>query len=132
MLVVVAPVPLPKPVEDAEVELRFLRDVANDASTIVRGSLRLADPTDSQRTTPMSNVLLRMSLDDHRMEITSNRDGSFSVSAVPSGAWLIEPVLPEHLTLPHTVSARARGLCDLRAFGKFVEAVFGVSVVPNP
>ena len=103
----------PKYVEAAEADLRFLRDaLANDRGTVVHGSLKMEDPDDQQRRTPLSGVLLRISLDDHQMETLTDADGAFMLAGLPPGRLTIEPALPEHLTLPpQTTGGESRGGC---------------------
>jgi hypothetical protein len=103
----------PKEVEAVEADLRFLRDaVANDLGTVVHGSLKMEDPDDQQRRTPLSGVVLRISLGDQRMETSTGADGTFMLAGVPPGTLTIEPALPEHLTLPsQTGGGESRGGC---------------------
>jgi hypothetical protein len=91
----------PKEVEAAEADLQFLREaVANNDGTTVRGSLNFQDPDDQMRRTPMPGVALRVFLDGQRYESSTGPDGTFLITGVPPGLLRIEPVLPEHLTLP--------------------------------
>lgn len=90
-----------KELEAAEDDLRFLQEaVVNDQSTIVHGSLMFENPDDPQHRTPLSGVVLRVSLDGQYYETSTAADGTFLISGVPPGALRIEPVLPDHLTLP--------------------------------
>ena len=45
-------------------------------------------------------VVLRVSLDGQRYESSTGADGTFLITGVPPGMLRIEPVLPDHLTLP--------------------------------
>jgi hypothetical protein len=103
----------PKEVEAAEAELRFLHDaIANNTGTVVHGSLTMPDPNDPQRRMPLGGIVLRMSLDDQRIEASTGADGTFALNGVPPGTLKIEPVLPEHLTLPsQSFSTQVRGGC---------------------
>ena len=59
----------PKEVESAEADLRFLRDaIADNAGTVVHGSLNFEDPDDQRRQSPLGGVVLRVSLDGQRYE----------------------------------------------------------------
>jgi len=91
----------PKDVEAAEADLQFLREaLASNDGTTVRGSLTFQDPDDRMRRTPMPGVVLRVSLDGQRYESSTGPDGTFLITGVPPGMLRIEPVLPDHLTLP--------------------------------
>ena len=91
----------PKEVESAEADLQFLRDVvADDRGTTVHGSLRMQDPDDERRMTPLGGVVLRVSLDGQHYEKSTAADGTFLITGVPPGLLRIDPVLPGHLTLP--------------------------------
>jgi hypothetical protein len=87
-------------VADAEAHLRFLNDTANDSGTFVNGSLTMADPANPQRPLPLSDVVLRVSLEDQHIETVTAADGTFILVGVPPGQLRVEPVLPEHLILP--------------------------------
>lgn len=90
-----------KKLEAAEDDLRFLREaVASDQGTAVQGSLTLQDPVDPTRRSPLAGVVLRVSLDGQRYEMSTGADGRFMITGVPPGVLKIEPVLPDHLTLP--------------------------------
>ena len=103
----------PKEVESAEADLRFLRDaIADNAGTVVHGSLKFEDPDDQRRQSPLGGVVLRVSLDGQRYETSTDADGTFLITGVPPGMLRIEPVLPEHLTLPpQSTGGNARGGC---------------------
>jgi len=59
----------PKEVESAEADLRFLRDaIADNAGTVVHGSLTFEDPDDQHRRSPLGGIVLRVSLDGQRYE----------------------------------------------------------------
>jgi hypothetical protein len=91
----------PKELETAADDVRFLREaVASDRVTAVHGSLNFQDPDDHTRRTPLAGVVLRVSLDGQRYETSTGADGTFVITGVPPGVLRIEPVLPEHLTLP--------------------------------
>jgi hypothetical protein len=91
----------PKELETADADVRFLNDVvASDGGTVVHGSLTLDDPDERHKQTPLGGVVLRIVLDGQRYEAATGPDGTFLVTGVPPGLLRIEPVLPEHLTLP--------------------------------
>ena len=91
----------PKELEAAADDLRFLREaVAGDQGTAVHGSLKFQDPDDQMLRTPLAGVVLRVSLDGQRYETSTGADGTFTITGVPPGLLRIEPVLPDHLTLP--------------------------------
>ena len=76
----------PKEVESAEADLRFLNEaIANNPGTVVSGSLRLDNPGDVERSTPLAGVLLRISLDDQHFETSTRADGTFMFAGVPPG-----------------------------------------------
>jgi hypothetical protein len=102
-----------KEMEAAEADLRFLHDaIANNTGTVVHGSLNLQDPDDQHRRSPLGGVVLRVSLDDQRYETSTDADGTFLITGVPPGVLRVEPVLPEHLTLPPQQNGgNARGGC---------------------
>jgi hypothetical protein len=103
----------PKDVEAAEADLQFLREaVANNEGTTVSGSLKFQDPDDQMHRTPMPGVVLRVSLDGQRYESSTGADGTFLITGVPPGMLRIEPVLPDHLTLPpQSNGGMAKGGC---------------------
>ena len=103
----------PKHVESAEADLRFLHEaVANNAGTVVHGSLNIVDSYDQRRLTPLGGIVLRVSLDGQRYETSTEADGTFLITGVPPGMLRIEPVLPEHLTLPpQSNGGMAKGGC---------------------
>jgi hypothetical protein len=91
----------PKELEAAEADVRFLHEAAaSDQGTIVHGSLTFQDPDNHRRRTPIPGVLLRLSLDGQSYETSTGVDGTFTITGVPPGLLRIEPVLPDHLTLP--------------------------------
>jgi len=99
-----------KDVESAEADLRFLHEaIANNAGTVVHGSLTLENLNDT-RSSPLGGVVLRISLAGQRYETSTDADGTFLITGVPPGMLRIEPVLPDHLTLPPQ-SRRVLGGC---------------------
>lgn len=102
----------PKSVDSAEGDLRFLHDaVANNPGTVVYGSLMLEDLSD-RRPSPLGGIVLRISLDGQRYETSTDPDGTFLITGVPPGVLRIEPVLPDHLTLPpQPRGGQSRGGC---------------------
>jgi hypothetical protein len=89
-----------KDVESAEADLQFLHEaVANNPGTVVSGSLMLENLNDT-RSSPLGGVVLRVSLDGQRYETSTRADGTFLITGVPPGMLMLEPVLPDHLTLP--------------------------------
>ena len=102
----------PKEVESAEADLQFLRDViADDHGTTVHGSIKMQDPDDQRRLTPLGSIVLRLSLDGQHYEKSTGADGTFLITGVPPGALRIEPVLPEHLTLTQEAGGIVKGGC---------------------
>jgi hypothetical protein len=102
----------PKNVESAEADLQFLREaVANNPGTVVHGSLTLENPNDT-RSSPLGGVVLHISLDGQRYETSTDADGTFLITGVPPGMLTIQPVLPDHLTLPpQPRGGQSRGGC---------------------
>ena len=91
----------PKELESAADDVQFLREaVAGGQGTTVHGSLNFQDPDDHTRRTPLAGVVLRVSLDGQRYETSTGADGTFMITGVPPGVLRIEPVLPDHLTMP--------------------------------
>ena len=90
-----------KELEAADADVRFLHEAAaSDQGAIVHGSLTFQDPDNQWRRTPMPRVLLRLSLDGQHYETSTGEDGTFTITGVPPGVLRIQPVLPDHLTLP--------------------------------
>ena len=101
----------PKEMESADADLRFLNEaIANNPGTVVSGTLRVDNPSEAGRSTPLAGVLLRISLDDQQFETTTRADGTFVFAGVPPGKLTIEPVLPPHLVTPPQ-SRQTKGGC---------------------
>jgi len=84
------------PVAEAEEDLRFLESAASGATVL--GNLMMFTSGEG-RGASLGGIRMTVSSGSHMSETTTREDGSFTVSAIPSGHLEIKPLLRDDLTV---------------------------------
>ena len=95
----------PKPVSDAQQELRLLRAaLSSPHGGSVFGVIELEHALDLSRSSPLEGVNIRLSRPGYFDDTLTLEDGSFIVTGIPNGPVTISPSLPERLTIANRAS----------------------------